>query len=339
MLVLPIPMVVSLAILLLLVRCLIRRDRSWLFLALLALAAAQGIVVSLVQHYGLGALRPLQPVTATLLPPLAWLTFTASARRRLRAIRDGAHLAIPVVTVAVTRAAPALLDLWLPAVFAVYGAAMLLALRGRDALALARLEAGGQPARVWAGVALALLLSALSDALVGVAMAMGQPGLRLPLVSLFTALSLGLIGALVVAESLAGRAPEPDDTPPETAAPADDPAAHAAVMAAIDTVMTKSQPWLDPDLTLDRLARRLRMPARAVSRAINATTGENASRYVNGFRIRHACALMQGGAPVTETMLASGFNTKSNFNREFRRVTGMAPIAWLEHAKSWRSPD
>ena len=333
MLVLPIPMVVSLAILLLLVRCLIRRDRSWLFLALLALAAAQGIIVSLVQHYGLGALRPVQPVTAALLPPLAWLTFTASARRRLRARWDAAHLAIPLVTVAVMHAAPALLDLWLPGVFAAYGAAMLLALRGQDALALARLGAGGQPARVWAGVALALLLSALSDALIGAAMAMGQPGLRLPLVSLFTALSLGLIGALVVAESLAGSAPQPDDALPEAAPPAEDPAAHAAVMAALDTAMKESQPWLDPDLTLDRLARRLRLPVRAISRAINATTGENASRYVNGFRIRHACALMQGGAPVTEAMLASGFNTKSNFNREFRRVTGMAPTAWLERAQ------
>jgi AraC-like DNA-binding protein len=27
-------------------------------------------------------------------------------------------------------------------------------------------------------------------------------------------------------------------------------------------------------------------------------------------------------------MLASGFNTKSTFNREFRRVTGKAPTEW-----------
>ncbi len=334
MLVLPIPMVVSVAILLLLVRCLIRRDRSWLFLALLALAAAQGIIVSLVQHYGVGALRPVQPVTASALPPLAWLTFTASARRRLRAGWDGWHLAMPAATVAVMLAAPALLDLWLPSVFAAYGGAVLLALRAQDGLALARLEAGGQPAHVWTGVALALLLSALSNALIGAAMAMGQAGLRLPLVSLFTALSLGLIGALVVAESLAGGSLEPDDAPPEATPQADDPAAHAAVMAVLDTAMNTARPWLDPDLTLDRLARRLRLPVRAVSRAINATTGENASRYVNGFRIRHACALMRGGAPATEAMLASGFNTKSNFNREFRRVTGMAPTAWLEQVQS-----
>lgn len=328
MLVLPIPMVASLAILLLLVRCLLRRDRSWLFVALLALAAAQGVLVSLVQHYGVAALRPVQPVTATLLPPFAWLTFTASARRRLRASPDGWHLIVPAVTVAIIPAAPGLLDLWVPAVFAAYGGAMLLALRGADALALARLDAGGQPARVWAGVALALLLSALSDGLIGAAIAMGLPDLRLPLVSLFTALSLGLIGVLAVAESLAGAEPSAGDPPLETAPPPD-PAHHAAVMAAVDAAMTGSRLYLDPNLTLDRLARRLRLPTRDVSRAINAATGENASRYVNGFRIRHACALMRGGASVTEAMLASGFNTKSNFNREFRRVMDMAPTEWL----------
>lgn len=336
MLVLPIPMVAALAILLLLARCLLRRDRSRLFLALLALAAAQGIIVSLVQHYGVAALRPVQPVTATLLPPLAWLTFTASARRCLRPAPDMWHLAAPAVTVAVMLAAPRLLDLWLPMVFAAYGGAMLLVLRGQDALALARLDAGGQPARVWAGVALALLLSALSDALIGAAMAMGQPGLRLPLVSLFTALTLGLIGLLVVAESLAGDEPGVGDPPPE-AAPTTDPSQHEAVMAALQAAMVSTRPYLDPSMTLDRLARRLRLPVRDISRAINATTGENASRYVNGFRIRRACALMQDGQSVTDAMLASGFNTKSNFNREFRRVTDLSPTEWLARKAAFGS--
>ncbi len=31
---------------------------------------------------------------------------------------------------------------------------------------------------------------------------------------------------------------------------------------------------------------------------------------------------------VTEAMLSAGFNTKSNFNREFLRTTGQAPSDW-----------
>ncbi|WP_442905431.1 helix-turn-helix domain-containing protein [Janthinobacterium sp. B9-8] len=56
------------------------------------------------------------------------------------------------------------------------------------------------------------------------------------------------------------------------------------------------------------------------------------SRYINRHRIRHACERLQAGDSVTTAMLASGFNAKSNFNREFRRITGQAPSEWLAHA-------
>ena len=35
---------------------------------------------------------------------------------------------------------------------------------------------------------------------------------------------------------------------------------------------------------------------------------------------------MLEGETVTNAMLLSGFNTKSNFNREFLRVVGEAPV-------------
>ena len=86
--------------------------------------------------------------------------------------------------------------------------------------------------------------------------------------------------------------------------------------------------YLDPDLTLARLARRMTLPAKQVSAAVNRVTGENVSRLINGYRIRHACERLAAGDGVTTAMLASGFNTKSNFNREFLRVTGMSPSRW-----------
>lgn len=86
---------------------------------------------------------------------------------------------------------------------------------------------------------------------------------------------------------------------------------------------------LDPDLTLARLARRLHVPIKRLSVAINRMTGENVSRYVNGYRVQAACTALQKGETVTEAMLASGFNTKSNFNREFSRVMGQTPSAFL----------
>ncbi|HCW66458.1 MAG TPA: AraC family transcriptional regulator, partial [Thalassospira lucentensis] len=56
------------------------------------------------------------------------------------------------------------------------------------------------------------------------------------------------------------------------------------------------------------------------------------SRYINKLRIEHACRELETGQNVTTAMLASGFNTKSNFNREFLRITGSTPTKWQSHS-------
>ena len=45
--------------------------------------------------------------------------------------------------------------------------------------------------------------------------------------------------------------------------------------------------------------------------------------------IRAACAALAEGASFSEAMLGAGFATRSNFHREFRRITGETPGAWL----------
>lgn len=92
--------------------------------------------------------------------------------------------------------------------------------------------------------------------------------------------------------------------------------------------MTRREPWRGPDLTLAQLARRLRVPARRLSEAVNRATGESISRHVNGYRIRATCAALTAGASVTTAMLDAGFATRSNFHRTFRRITGKAPGDW-----------
>ena len=99
-------------------------------------------------------------------------------------------------------------------------------------------------------------------------------------------------------------------------------------MDRLDALMTAAEPHRDPDLTLARLARRLGVPAKQLSTAVNRGTGENVSRYVNAARVRAAQDALRAGEGVTEAMLAAGFATKSNFNREFRRVAGSTPSEW-----------
>jgi AraC-like DNA-binding protein len=66
-----------------------------------------------------------------------------------------------------------------------------------------------------------------------------------------------------------------------------------------------------------------------LSSAINRATGLNVSQFVNNFRVADACRLMaESNRSTTAIMLEAGFSTKSNFNREFRRVTGQSPSEW-----------
>ncbi len=53
---------------------------------------------------------------------------------------------------------------------------------------------------------------------------------------------------------------------------------------------------------------------------------------MNGHRIAYAGVLLKEGRQVTEVIYSAGFNTKSNFNREFQRVMDAAPRKWLGRA-------
>ncbi len=331
MLALPIPMIVALVMGFLFVRTRLAGGYPRLFSALIFFCGVQGVVISLTQYYGVSALHPVQPVTATIIPPLAWLAFQASAVRPLQARRDLLHLAAPAFTAFCVAFAPITLDFVVPGIFAGYGAAILVALwRSADGLPLVRLETGRVPALVWCIVALALILSAVSDAMIGLAFVLDMWALQPWIVSILSSVALLSIG-LLLSTDLVGApqtvGTEPVALEPVRAAPVDS-AQDDALMDRLDKLVRNDQLYLDPDLTLARLARRLHVPIKQLSATINRRTGENVSRFINNFRIAHACERLEAGDNVTAAMLASGFNTKSNFNREFVRVTGKAPSAW-----------
>lgn len=319
---LPVPMIAALVLAAFLVRGVILRDRPALLLVLVAACAGQAALVALVQHYGLRALAPVQPVTAALIPPLAWCALTAAAWRPLAA-RDLLHLAFPALVAACVLAAPPLVDPVLIAGFAGYGATMLAVLRrGADSLPRQALAQGNAPLRLWQVVGAALIASGASDALIVAAQLAGLGRWTPWIVTLASSGNLLLLGLLMLQAPEAP--PDPgaaDDTPDPTPQDAD-------ILARLSALMDRERLYLDPDLTLARLARRLHLPVKAVSAAVNRADGQNVSRFINDRRIAAACALLAQGRPVTEAMLASGFNTKSTFNREFRRVTGKAPTEW-----------
>ncbi|MAM13251.1 MAG: AraC family transcriptional regulator [Rhizobiaceae bacterium] len=327
MLVLPVPMVTALVLGFLILRVLTVEKRPPVVIVFLSACAVQSLIVAALQYYGVSELRPVQPATATLIPVLAWLTFQTAFLRPVKP-RDSLHLLVPAFTVFCILFAPATIDIILPIIFLAYGGAILYVLKsGGDALPLARLEAGRQPLWLWTGIAVSLLLSALSDSLIAVAFLSDNPGWAQLIISIFTSCALLSVGLLSVSPNAFGEI----DEEPQRPAPAPIPEeGDHAIVERLDRLLADERLYLEPSLTLARLARRLRMPAKQLSTALNRATGENISRHINRFRIDHACERLVAGDSVTTAMLESGFNTKSNFNREFQRVTGKSPSAWVK---------
>ncbi len=90
--------------------------------------------------------------------------------------------------------------------------------------------------------------------------------------------------------------------------------------------------FLEPELTLKALARRLGVGERDLSQALNQSLGLHFFDFINRARIEHAKALItqDDARPQTllETAYASGFNSKSSFNTAFKKHTGLTPSAF-----------
>ena len=89
---------------------------------------------------------------------------------------------------------------------------------------------------------------------------------------------------------------------------------------------------LEYGITLAQAARKLQVPARQLSNAINLHYGASFSVLLNDQRIAHAQKLLLQAPDlaVTEVMAEAGFASKSNFHKEFLRVTGTTPTLFRE---------
>jgi AraC-like DNA-binding protein len=94
-------------------------------------------------------------------------------------------------------------------------------------------------------------------------------------------------------------------------------------------LMADEQPWLKPELTLTELAKRLRIAPALLSRVINSGCEQNFNDFVNAYRVREAQRLLADPRfahySLVGVALESGFNSRSTFNRVFKKVTGQAP--------------
>lgn len=123
----------------------------------------------------------------------------------------------------------------------------------------------------------------------------------------------------IVAESVAGaipQQPEPDNAPNEK-------------IQQLRNYMIQHETFLEPALTVQQLAVRMKMPVRELSLLINHQLGQHFFDFVNEYRIRKAMDLLKdpdkGHLTIQEIFYEVGFNSKSSFNTAFKKYTGVTP--------------
>lgn len=113
------------------------------------------------------------------------------------------------------------------------------------------------------------------------------------------------------------------------------------LLALIETLLTQEKVYLNPTLNLEKLSSKTGASTKEVSRAINEGLKASFSELINGYRIDEALRLLElpehEETPISEIIHLSGFNSKSAFQRFFKRRTDSSPTQYREHITEKRT--
>jgi AraC-like DNA-binding protein len=96
--------------------------------------------------------------------------------------------------------------------------------------------------------------------------------------------------------------------------------------------MERERPYLDPEMTLPKLALSLEIPVAHLSRVLNDTLGRNFYEFINQYRVREARRRLASPDAEREKIITiaseCGFNSLATFNRVFKELAGRTPSAY-----------
>ncbi|GAB2557422.1 helix-turn-helix domain-containing protein [Spirosoma aerophilum] len=97
----------------------------------------------------------------------------------------------------------------------------------------------------------------------------------------------------------------------------------------LDAYMQQQKPYTNPNLTIHELATGVKMPPHVLSRVINDGFGKNFFDFINQYRIEAFKQRMEDPRSRHYTLLSLafevGFNSKTAFNRAFKKLTNQTP--------------
>ncbi|RED24704.1 helix-turn-helix protein [Flavobacterium cutihirudinis] len=102
----------------------------------------------------------------------------------------------------------------------------------------------------------------------------------------------------------------------------------------LTTIMTNEKLYKNPDLTLSELSQKLNIHPNVLSQVINSAEGKNFYDYINSQRVAEFKKLILLPENQKFTLLSvafeCGFNSKTAFNRNFKKETGISPSEYLK---------
>lgn len=103
-------------------------------------------------------------------------------------------------------------------------------------------------------------------------------------------------------------------------------------MARVISFLTEN---FDRKIELDQVASIAYMTPNAFCRYFKKRTKKSFTQYLNEIRLRHACKLLiEGELQISTICYQSGFNTITNFNRQFKTLMGVTPSNYMERCRN-----
>ncbi|RDX38276.1 AraC family transcriptional regulator [Kangiella sp. HD9-110m-PIT-SAG07] len=106
-----------------------------------------------------------------------------------------------------------------------------------------------------------------------------------------------------------------------------DESTRQSLLAVTKEHMQQHKPYLDNQLTLNRLADAIGLSTHHLSEVLNQQEGKNFYQFVNQYRIDHILEQLNHdhSSKILDLALSAGFSSKSTFNAVFKQFTDKTP--------------
>ncbi|MFM9987939.1 helix-turn-helix domain-containing protein [Flavobacterium sp.] len=108
----------------------------------------------------------------------------------------------------------------------------------------------------------------------------------------------------------------------------------SAIQKKLNVLIQTEKTYTDPELTLSDLAQKISVHPNTLSQIINSVEQKNFYEYINDLRVEEFKKLIAVPENQKFTLLSlafeSGYNSKTAFNRNFKKNTGHSPSDYLK---------